>query len=107
MKQFGLWFGTLVLINGINIAYANHHEAGEDACEGADKAAFCAANLDVNKDGVITRQEYLDGDKNNTEKTFNHLDANNDGVLDLSEQYEIEAVYKKIHDEYKAKTKTI
>jgi hypothetical protein len=51
--------------------------------------------------------EYLSGDSANTEKTYKHLDANSDGKLDLEEQREIEAVYKSIHDQYKAKNTSI
>lgn len=111
MKKLELWLIALLLINGLSIAHANHHDNGEAThdkkCEGMIKDDFSISYLDANKDGVITKQEYLDGDANNQEKTFKHIDANNDGQLDLAEQQEIEAVYKDIHREYKAKTTTI
>jgi endonuclease IV len=110
MNKSGLWI-SLLLIGTAQIAYANHHEAGEDKhgekSESIANADFGISGLDTDKNNVITIQEYLAGNASNTEKTFKHIDANSDGVLDLEEQKEIEAVYKKIHLEHKAKTTTM
>ena len=111
MRKTGLWIGVLILVSGSHMAYANHHEAGADAhgekCEGMAQGDFSISGLDTNKDGVITKQEYLASGAKNAEKTFKHLDANSDGKLDLQEQKEIEAVYKAIHQQYKAEKTSI
>ncbi|OYY95712.1 MAG: hypothetical protein B7Y32_07650 [Methylophilales bacterium 16-45-7] len=69
--------------------------------------SFSISGLDKNKDGNITKAEYLNGDKNNTEKVFKHIDVNNDGALDAAEQADVESVYKAIHEEYKSKKTNI
>jgi len=68
---------------------------------------FSISYLDTDKEGVITKQEYLPGGANNSEKIFNHIDANNDGLLDLAEQKEVESIYSAIYEKHKAKTTTI
>lgn len=90
------------------LSYANHHESGDAGkCDDMSKATFSIGHFDSDKDGNITLQEYLAGDASNTEKTYHHLDSNSDGVLDVQEQKEIEAVYKVIHEQYKAKNTSI
>jgi hypothetical protein len=111
MKKTRLYLFLLILIGAANVAYANHHS--EDAnnqgskCEGMQNGDFSISGLDLDKDMKITIKEYLTGDVNNTEKTFKHMDANSDGVLDLAEQKDIEAVYKIIHHQHKDKTTTM
>lgn len=111
MKKYGLWIAVLLLMNGFSIAHANHHEDGDAAhekkCEGMMNGDFSISYLDTDKDGVITKQEYLASGANNSEKIFKHIDANNDGLLDLAEQKEVESVYSAIHEKHKAKTTTI
>lgn len=111
MPKARLLISFIMLVCGSHMAYAGHQEAGDSAhekkCEGMSQSNFSISGLDANKDGVITKEEYLAGDPRNTEKTFKHLDANGDGKLDIEEQKEIEAVYKAIHQLYKAKTTSI
>ncbi len=110
MTKTRLCIGFLMLVCGSHVAYAGHQEedtAHEKKCEGMLQGDFSISGLDANKDGVITKEEYLAGNPRNSEKIFNHLDANGDGKLDLEEQKQIEAVYKAIHQQYKAKTKSI
>lgn len=108
MQKTRVWLGIFMLVSASQFAYANHHESGDDKhgekCAGMAHGDFSISGLDANKDGAITKEEYLTGDKNNTEKTFKHIDANSDGNLDKAEQKEIEAVYKDIHEKHKAKT---
>jgi len=68
-------------------------------------ADFGIGHFDTNRDGNISLDEYLAGSPANTEKVYQHLDANSDGVLDKQEQLEIEAVYKHMHEQLKIKTK--
>ena len=106
--QFVVAIGAVFLST---LSYANHHESGDAAhagkCDDMSKTSFSIGHFDSDKDGNISLQEYLAGDASNTEKTYQHLDSNSDGMLDMQEQREIEAVYKAIHDQYKAKNTSI
>ena len=76
MKKTRLWIGVLMLIGGSHIAYAGYQETGDTAhekkCESMSQGDFSISGLDANKDGVITKEEYLAGNPRNTEKIFNH-----------------------------------
>jgi hypothetical protein len=107
MKKISLLLIGLMAVFMSTQSYANHHESGDagaDAnCHDMSQANFGIGHFDGDKDGNISLQEYLSGDAANTEHTYKHLDANSDGNLDAQEQKEIEAVYKSLHDAYKAK----
>jgi hypothetical protein len=110
MKKISLLILVLSSVFLTTLSYANHHESSDAAggkCHDMSKANFGIGHFDSDKDGNISLQEYLAGDATNTEKTYQHLDANGDGKLDAQEQREIEAVYKSIHDQYKAKNTSI
>lgn len=78
-------------------AHANHHEGMPDCNKMAPN--FSISYLDDNTDGLISLQEYLQGDSSNEKKMFEHMDANHDGMLDQAEQKVIEEVYKQIHEQ--------
>lgn len=107
MKNISIFVFALLSISLSALSHATQHGAADAAhgakCEGMSNASFGIGHLDSDKDGNISLQEYLAGGGANAEKTFKHLDANGDGKLDAEEQREIEAVYKNIHDQYKAK----
>jgi hypothetical protein len=67
-------------------------------------ADFGISHFDTNQDGSISLDEYLAGSPANSEKVYQHLDANSDGQLDQQEQVEIEAVYRHMHEQLKTKT---
>jgi hypothetical protein len=111
MKKISVLVFAVSSISLSALSYANQHGAADAThsakCHGMSQASFGIEHLDSNKDGNISMQEYLSGDSSNTEKTYQHFDANSDGMLDKQEQQEIEAVYKSIHDQYKAKNTSI
>ena len=111
MKKISMLVMALCSVSFLQLTYADSHEIVQPAtsinCLSMANADFSLSYLDANKDGNISKEEYLSGNKNNTEETFKHLDANNDGQLDKTEQKEIEAVYKSIHDQCKHKSTTI
>lgn len=111
MKKISILVLALFSISLSALSQATQHGAADAAhgakCEGMSNASFGIGHFDSDKDGNISLQEYLAGDAANTEKTYKHLDANGDGKLDAQEQREIEAVYKNIHDQYKAKNTSI
>ncbi len=111
MKKLALFFVIAFGISFSQLANANHHNESKlmvaAKCEGMTSSNFSISSLDVNKDGIISKLEYLDGNKSNNEKTFKHIDANGDGKLDQAEQAEIEVVYKAIHQEVNSKNISI
>lgn len=111
MKITSLLAVAFSFISLSTLSYAAQHgtaDAGHGTkCADMSHASFSIGHFDSDKDGNISLQEYLSGDSANTEKTYQHLDANSDGKLDTQEQYEIEAVYKMLHDQHKTKNTTI
>jgi hypothetical protein len=107
MKKTTLLLAISCSIGITHLAYANQHEEGKSMdsgkCEGMSHGSFSISGLDLNKDSIISKSEYLEGYKSNSEKIFKHIDANSDGKLDQSEQTDIEAVYKAIHKDYMSK----
>jgi len=84
--------------------YQNSHAEAQGAMPDCSKMSpnFSMSYLDENTDGVISLKEYLEGDPTHQKKTFEHMDANHDGVLDTAEQKEIEQVYKLLHEQHAA-----
>lgn len=111
MKKISVLVFALSTLSLSALSYANQHGSADAAhsakCHDMSQASFGIEHFDSNKDGNISQQEYLSGDSANTEKTYKHLDANSDGMLDKHELQEIEAVYKSIHDQYKVKNTSI
>ena len=52
---------------------------------------------DINKDGIVSLDEYLATEKINATKMFQHIDANSDGKLDAAEQKDVDEVMKNIY----------
>jgi hypothetical protein len=111
MKKSALFFVIAFCTGFSQLANSNNHIESKSMdvtkCEGMTNSNFSISSLDVNKDGVISKSEYLDGNKSNNEKTFKHIDANGDGKLDQAEQAEIEVVYKAIHQNIQSKNISI
>lgn len=81
-------------------SYAEEHGAMPDCSKMPPN--FSISYLDENTDGSISLNEYLQGDPTHQKKTFEHMDANHDGVLDAAEQKEIEQVYRLLHEQHAA-----
>jgi hypothetical protein len=85
------------------LAFANHHDGGNGSCKKMMQEKQSMQDMDTNKDGVVSSDEFTAVSQERTKKTFAHIDANNDGKLDTEEQQiakEIWAsLYKKQHTE--------
>jgi hypothetical protein len=87
---------------------ATAHDSKIDIpCNDISQADFSISHFDTDKDGNISLKEYLSADASNNERSYRHMDANGDGILDTLVQQEIAAVYKRIHEQYKAKDTSI
>lgn len=105
MKITALTFIVFLVPSLYQNSHAEEHGATPD-CNNMPPN-YSTSYLDENADGVISLQEYLQGDSSHQRKTFEHMDANHDGVLDSAEQKEIEKVYKLLHEQQaKASHKT-
>jgi hypothetical protein len=96
MKITALTFIVFLVPSLYQNSHAEEHGAMPDCSKMPPN--YSISYLDENADGVISLQEYLQGDSSNQKKTFEHMDANHDGVLDVAEQKEIEEVYKLLHE---------
>ncbi|ACT48761.1 Calcium-binding EF-hand-containing protein [Methylotenera mobilis JLW8] len=77
MKITHMLLTSAILLGLTNAAYANHH-AGEEGehCEHAD----------TNKDGTISREDFMMKHQKRAEKMFSRMDTNKDGKIDANER---------------------
>jgi EF hand len=91
-----------------NLAQANHHEGAHEGCKDMKNMDFSMKDIDTNKDGDISKEEYAAAGQGDVDKNFKHMDANNDGKLDAKEQKDVEEVLKAMHSQKtKAPTATM
>ncbi len=111
IKKFSSLTILLIVLASASAAFAKSGSADNDQHDenalDLGMADFGISHFDSNKDGSISLEEYLAGSPANSAKTYQHLDANSDGKLDKQEQAEIEAVYKHMHEQLKAKNNSI
>lgn len=88
MKLFKLLIISSLTLGLSQVAYANHHEGAHD------KAAHGHSwkEADTNKDGAVSKDEFMAKQQAHAEKKFAKLDTNNDGKVD---EAEIKAMHQK------------
>ena len=82
-----------------NLAQANHHEGASEGCKDMKNMDFSMKDMDTNKDGNISKEEYAVAGQGDVDKNFKHMDANSDGKLDAKEQKDVESVLKAMHSQ--------
>lgn len=111
MKNILLTSMTFAAVMLTAPAYAQHAERGPDVHDEQSQAVAPAdssiADYDTDHDGNISLMEYLAGDSSNTERVYQHLDANHDGMLDQQEQEEVKAIYQLMRQPSQVKAKSI
>ncbi len=83
------------------LAYANHHE-GADGKHCA-RAKHSMQDSDTNKDGAISRDEFMGARQTRAEKHFAKMDANSDGKIEQAERDAMKAKWKAHHQKPEAK----
>jgi Ca2+-binding EF-hand superfamily protein len=78
MKITHILFTSTLLLGLAQAAYADHHgdEEGKHSCH----------KTDMNKDGAISRDEFMAKHQARAEKMFTKLDKNKDGKIDTDER---------------------
>jgi len=88
MKTLPILAISSLLLGLVQTAYADHHEMNDDHA-GAQMHSW--QDADANKDGVISKEEFMAKHQKQAEKMFSKLDANKDGKVDEAER-------KSMHD---------
>lgn len=86
MKTLQILAISSLLLGLSQTANADHHEMNYD-----DAHAHSWLDADTNKDGVVSKDEFMAKHQQRAEKMFSKLDANKDGKVDEAER-------KSMHD---------
>ena len=82
---------TAALALGLTqLAYAKH---GDDDAQ-CDRKKHGMMDNDTNKDGAISRDEFMSGHQARADKMFAKMDANKDGKVDQAERDAMKAKWK-------------
>lgn len=82
MKVSTLFLAMLLASGFSQLSFADHHEDGGKHCTRHHKMQ----DAGTNKDGAISRDEFMAGHQTMAEKMFTKMDANNDGKIDEAER---------------------
>lgn len=80
--QYGMIVAALML-GMSSVANADHHDADGKHCY---HKKHMMQDIDANKDGAISRDEFMAGHQARADKMFAKMDANNDGTIDATER---------------------
>jgi Ca2+-binding EF-hand superfamily protein len=76
------------------LAYANHDGKDGKSCEHKKHGM---QDSDTNKDGAISRDEFMSSHQARADKMFAKMDANKDGKVDQAERDAMKAKWKEHH----------
>jgi len=88
MKTLQILAVSSLLLGLVQTANADHHEMGGDH---AEAQMHSWQDADTNKDGAVSKDEFMAKHQKQAEKMFLKLDANKDGKVDEAER-------KSMHD---------
>jgi EF hand len=87
---------TVALALGLSsLAYAKHDGKDDGHC---DRKKHGMMDSDTNKDGAISRDEFMSGHQARADKMFAKMDANKDGKVDQAERDAMKAKWKEHHE---------
>jgi Ca2+-binding EF-hand superfamily protein len=100
MKILPIIAATALALGLSQLAYANHDGVEGKYCEHKHHDKHGMQDNDTNKDGVISRDEFMSAHQARAEKHFAMMDANKDGKIDQAEKDAMKAKWKehKSHD---------
>ncbi len=79
------------------LAYANHDGADGKHCE---RMKHDMMEADTNKDGVISKDEFMAAHQARANKMFDMMDTNHDGKIDQAERDAMKGKWKEHHEEH-------
>jgi Ca2+-binding EF-hand superfamily protein len=83
---------TVALALGLTqLAYAKHEGSDDKSC---DRKKHGMMDNDTNKDGAISRDEFMSGHQARADEMFAKMDANKDGKIDQAERDAMKAKWK-------------
>ncbi len=89
---------TLALALGLSsMAFAKH---GEDDGKSCDRKKHSMMDNDTNKDGAISKDEFMSSHQARADKMFAKMDTNNDGKIDQAERDAMKAKWKDHHQRH-------
>jgi Ca2+-binding EF-hand superfamily protein len=95
MKILHIVATTALALGLSQLAYANHHEGADGKkCEYKKHGMM---DNDTNKDGAISKDEFMSGHQARADKKFAMMDANKDGKIDQAERDAMKAKWKEHH----------
>jgi len=83
MKTLQILAISSLLLGLSQTAIADHHEMNHDH---AGAHGHNWENADTNKDGVVSKDEFMVKHQQRAEKMFSKMDANKDGTVDEAER---------------------
>jgi hypothetical protein len=79
------------------LAFANHDGADGKHCE---RMKHDMMDADTNKDGVISKDEFMAAHQARADKMFTMMDANHDGKIDQAERNAMKGKWKEHHEKH-------
>ncbi len=101
MKILHIVAAVALALGLTQLAYANHEGADGKHCD--FKHGW--QDSDTNKDGVISRDEFMASHQTRAEKMFNMMDTNHDGKIDQAERDAMKAKWKEHHEKHEMEQK--
>ncbi len=100
MKITHIVTATALALGLAQLAYANHHGGDGKSC---DRKHHGMQDADTNKDGAISRDEFMSSHQAMADKMFAKMDANKDGKIDQAERDAMKAKMQEHHKDHEMK----
>jgi Ca2+-binding EF-hand superfamily protein len=91
MKMTHIATAAVLALGLTQLAYANHDGKDTGHCE---RMKHSMMDADTNKDGAISKDEFMASHQTRADKMFTKMDANKDGKIDQAERDAMKAKMK-------------
>ncbi len=99
MKMIHIVATAALALGLTQLAYANHDGKEGGHCD----RKHGMQDADANKDGVISRDEFMSGHQKMADEMFTKMDANKDGKIDQAERDAMKAKWQEHHKDHEMK----